>query len=247
MAELESEYFSLEHHWRKSSQWSILNREHADLVAADQHVMELFRRHCYTVENEWRWQMCISDEHAVPSILASYGLDNQTDCLGESHHTEWPGGTHPRAFEKGEDITLEWLGQWRHEEHGCNAAAAMSTAQQLFYATANHASGSASDSQNVSSTDGSLVAVSAGGYAGYVTPSRAGLVPNVYGMPGFSSEINRGTKLQSTGKEQIVKKGYQKLGYECPLFVRKVTAPAANATLALSLSCQGLGLASWCR
>jgi hypothetical protein len=53
----------------------------AMLAVADGHVRELFRRHCYT--NFTRFigrSMCVSDEHYLPSLMASYGLDDATDC-----------------------------------------------------------------------------------------------------------------------------------------------------------------------
>jgi hypothetical protein len=53
------------------------------LVAADSHVRELFHRHCYTNFTEGR-PICVSDEHYMASLMASYGLENATDCkVGE--------------------------------------------------------------------------------------------------------------------------------------------------------------------
>jgi hypothetical protein len=49
------------------------------LAVADSHVRELFRRHCYTNFTSYR-SVCVSDEHYLPSLMASYGLDNTTDC-----------------------------------------------------------------------------------------------------------------------------------------------------------------------
>ena len=287
---MESEFFNLNHHWRKSSQWSILNREHADLIASEQHVMELFRRHCTTVWNEWRQHICVSDEHAVPSILASYGLENQTDCLGEGHHVEWPGGWHPRVWEKSEDVTLEKLGGWRHEDRGCDAAAAIASAMELFPHSVDATTGKAVHEFGVAVRGDVLDPIT----AGYVSPSKAGFVP-VHGVEGVSGsrtgvggnevvsseqstvaagldgEVDCNTSMTISASEgsnytegvqardgckgqhhakkagQGAKSGYQRLGYQCPLFLRKVAAPAANASLALALSCQGVGLASWCR
>lgn len=65
-------------HWRKSQQWFILNRGHAELVVADQHVKEVFKRYCWSYGKH----ICVSDEHYIPTLLASYNLDEQVcDCI----------------------------------------------------------------------------------------------------------------------------------------------------------------------
>ncbi|GIM04238.1 hypothetical protein Vretimale_8778 [Volvox reticuliferus] len=53
---------------------------------------------------------CVSDEHYLPTLLASYGLDYQTDCLGEAHFVDWTsgGGWHPRSFLPSDIRGLEW-------------------------------------------------------------------------------------------------------------------------------------------
>jgi hypothetical protein len=51
------------------------------LAVEDSHVRELFRRHCYTNFTTLLVRsMCVSDEHYLASLMASYGLDNTTDC-----------------------------------------------------------------------------------------------------------------------------------------------------------------------
>jgi hypothetical protein len=65
----------------------------ASLVAAS-----LRRRFCYSNLTRTR-PICVSDEHYLPTLLASYGLDNQTDCAGLAHYADWSaGGWHPRTF-----------------------------------------------------------------------------------------------------------------------------------------------------
>ncbi|GMH35604.1 hypothetical protein BSKO_03472 [Bryopsis sp. KO-2023] len=91
-------------HWRKSSQWFVLTRAHAELIVKDHHVREQFKRYCYTNHN----RVCIPDEHYIPTLLASYGLDWQSDCKGLSTSTSWERGWHPRTF-KTEDIDGELL------------------------------------------------------------------------------------------------------------------------------------------
>lgn len=42
------------HHWRKSSQWFALKREHVELVMADSVINNVFLEHCYpTTEEGW--------------------------------------------------------------------------------------------------------------------------------------------------------------------------------------------------
>eukprot|EP00803_Ostreobium_quekettii_P004747 evm.model.scf_38EXC.16 EVM.evm.TU.scf_38EXC.16 scf_38EXC:166453-166902(+) len=60
-------------HFRKSSQWKVLSRSHAELVVADRHVKEMFRRHCYIFNST----QCFVDEHYIPTLISSYGLDNE--------------------------------------------------------------------------------------------------------------------------------------------------------------------------
>jgi hypothetical protein len=49
------------------------------LLVADSHVREMFHRHCFTNFTSGR-PICVSDEHYLPSLMASYGLENATDC-----------------------------------------------------------------------------------------------------------------------------------------------------------------------
>ncbi|WIA35554.1 hypothetical protein OEZ86_003979 [Tetradesmus obliquus] len=91
-AALSSERFGKQH-WRKSSQWFTLTRPAALLVVADSHVRELFRRHCYTNFTVLIGRsMCVSDEHYLPSLMASYGLDDATDCKGGVNYNDWSPG-----------------------------------------------------------------------------------------------------------------------------------------------------------
>ncbi|CAD7701218.1 unnamed protein product [Ostreobium quekettii] len=92
---MKTPYLSFEH-WRKSSQWKVLNRNLAELVVADQHVKEIFRRHCYSRNSPK--QVCIPDEHYIPTLIASYNLENETDCIGRPTYYSMYGGSHPRQF-----------------------------------------------------------------------------------------------------------------------------------------------------
>jgi hypothetical protein len=50
----------------------------------------------------------------------------------------------------------------------------------------------------------------------------------------------------SGGSGWLVDAGYVPLGPHCSLFGRKFTAAVVNQTLAMALSCNGVGLGSWC-
>jgi hypothetical protein len=56
------------------------------------------RRHCWTNITR-NWPICVSDEHELATLLASYGLDRQTDCMGVATWTDWHvSGWHPQHF-----------------------------------------------------------------------------------------------------------------------------------------------------
>jgi hypothetical protein len=62
-----------------------------------------------------------------------------------------------------------------------------------------------------------------------------------------SSDAGDGYDLWRDGAAKwIVDAGYVPLASHCPLFARKFTAGVVNETLAMALSCAGLGLGSWC-
>ncbi|KAK9907312.1 hypothetical protein WJX75_001278 [Coccomyxa subellipsoidea] len=129
--EMESEALKVSH-WRKSSQWAVLRRDHAQIIADDTVVADAFTKHCYM---EWRdnvWRDCYSDEHYLGTLLASRGLDNETDCLGHITYTHWSyGEAHPKAFTP-EDINADALREMRQPQTGCNAAPAIVTASAQF-------------------------------------------------------------------------------------------------------------------
>lgn len=84
--EMESEALKVSH-WRKSSQWAVLRRDHAQIIADDTVVADAFTKHCYM---EWRdnvWRDCYSDEHYLGTLLASrvrgvpFGPDTRRRCL----------------------------------------------------------------------------------------------------------------------------------------------------------------------
>ncbi|WIA35555.1 hypothetical protein OEZ86_003980 [Tetradesmus obliquus] len=179
-AALSSEHFGKQH-WRKSSQWFTLTRPAALLVVADSHVRELFRRHCYTNFTRGR-PMCVSDEHYMASLMASYGLENATDCKGRCQQP----------------------------------------AQQRTYA-------------GLASRQRSLRLLQEGGQRLAALKS------------GNSAEGAAADAARDVGAARwMVSAGYVPLGSHCPLFARKFTAGVVNETLAMALSCAGIGLGSWC-
>ena len=71
--------------WRKSWQWTSLLRKHARSVVQDRDIDDLFRTYCRPRWDEsWcDFRVCYSDEHYIPTLFSSLGLDNETDCAGE--------------------------------------------------------------------------------------------------------------------------------------------------------------------
>jgi hypothetical protein len=121
--------------WRKSSQWSVLTRSHAELVVADTAVDALFRAICRS--RDWdealqRRYDCYSDEHYIPTLLAVKGLDNQTDCLGFYINVDWSaGGAHPRTYGV-RDVRPSLFSTLREAWGDCDPNAAMALGRALF-------------------------------------------------------------------------------------------------------------------
>lgn len=65
-------------HWRKSSQWFVLNRRHAAAVTGDADVAPIFAKECWVDTENYlarrrQFRMCVSDEHYLPTLLAARG------------------------------------------------------------------------------------------------------------------------------------------------------------------------------
>jgi hypothetical protein len=102
--EMATSMFQPSDHWRSSSQWFVLNRYHAGLVAQDKELAAAFKTYCSSNSNssapseeggaggDTRGEKpgggegCVSYEHYVPSLLAMHGLEKETTCW-------WQGGT----------------------------------------------------------------------------------------------------------------------------------------------------------
>jgi hypothetical protein len=63
---------------------------------------------------------------------------------------------------------------------------------------------------------------------------------------GSSALHKRQPRFSTSTPHWIVAAGYAPLSSHCPLFARKLTAAVTNHTLAMALSCAGIGLGSWC-
>ena len=47
-----------------------------------------------------RWRVCYTDEHYIPTVLARWGLDDETDCAGTLVSGNWSSGEgHPHSYE----------------------------------------------------------------------------------------------------------------------------------------------------
>uniref|UniRef100_A0A0C9QXB9 TSA: Wollemia nobilis Ref_Wollemi_Transcript_1531_1796 transcribed RNA sequence n=1 Tax=Wollemia nobilis TaxID=56998 RepID=A0A0C9QXB9_9CONI len=104
--------------WRKGSQWVTLVRKHAEIMAADNTIFPVFKRHCKrraplpehlrkqahlaVVQKEHN---CIPDEHYVQTLLAMRGLEDELEHRTLTY-TSWnqskdefdTQGWHPRTF-----------------------------------------------------------------------------------------------------------------------------------------------------
>jgi hypothetical protein len=114
------------HHWRKSMAWFVLQRNWAQFVIDDMHVIEIFKRWCF---------YCIADEHYIASLFASYHLDNQTLCIQDSHYQDWSRkpGTHPHTF-RPEEINASLLPVLRRHECGSMLLKSLDSALDIIAA-----------------------------------------------------------------------------------------------------------------
>lgn len=135
--------------WRKSNQWFLLTRKHAQVISSDIHVAEVFQRECFTYDplnpsfaipqqsgasaNETR--KCVADEHYVPTVLAVHGLDNETDCQGQNTHAEWRTGEWSPHSYTPEEVPRQIMWQrmvWFSKQQWCPAQAAVRSADAIF-------------------------------------------------------------------------------------------------------------------
>jgi len=89
--------------WRKSGTWFALNRKHAQIFADEE-----------KLDPGWEAVPCC-DEHYLPTLLAYYGLDNETSCTDGFAHVHWPSliASHPWTY-SGDEITPELFQHLSH-------------------------------------------------------------------------------------------------------------------------------------
>ena len=92
--------------WRKSSQWWVLNRAHAEIVANDERTMREFEEKCVWVYNPMNLTVrtnrsCFADEHYFPTSLAAAGRASETTCTDGVTYLDWSTAHtgHPVTFE----------------------------------------------------------------------------------------------------------------------------------------------------
>ncbi len=110
--------------WRKSSQFFMLVRKHAEAVIADTYIWGKFKEHCrMAVGTDGRMHICLTDEHYIPSFLAYKMLEHETDCPGvitsdvwewDRTKDEWPPA-HPKEYTV-DEVTPQQLQQLRTSE-----------------------------------------------------------------------------------------------------------------------------------
>lgn len=245
-------------HWRKSSQWFVLSRPHSLLAVADVHVREMLHRYCYSNLTR-NYPTCVSDEHWLPSLLASYGLENQTDCEGNAHFTDWSlGGWHPRSFTAA-DLTPELVTFMR-------AGVPLNLLQQAG-AKQQTVGSRGPDSSPQSGGDKepwaarlpapTLVAATAAcdSVQAVASANRLFAAPAAASQPASGAAVQQHQLLSTAGVDVpagsstgqwLVAAGYSPLAQRCPLFARKFGAGVQQEVLAMALSCRGLGLGPWC-
>jgi len=114
-----------EQHWRKSSQWFSLSRQHVAAILKDTLVYRSFEKHCKIGQDTElnRWMDCISDEHYFPTVLASAGLDDECSCnCNGIAYTDWSEkGAHPKSFSRA-DVSSDdfWRRLRKSDSSRCN-------------------------------------------------------------------------------------------------------------------------------
>lgn len=137
--------------WRKSSQWKMLLRQHAELVAADEMIWKIFIRACYTylpglhdpppylqpfMKGKSTTRNCISDEHYVSTLLNYHGVSEEgTTCVDSMMYTAWtPGIWSPKVYNSSHingDL-LRGMRKVHDMEEECDVEGAVASANALF-------------------------------------------------------------------------------------------------------------------
>lgn len=110
--------------WRKSLQQFSLTRKHAELVAYDEILFKAFQ------------DVPIPDEHYIPTLLAWWGMENETTCAGGFSYVRFGvSGVHPRTFGPG-DITPELFHRLEMEDIATSGFAQECSGTELCHFTA---------------------------------------------------------------------------------------------------------------
>jgi len=137
--------------WRKSSQWKMLLRQHAELVAADDTIWKIFISACYTylpglhdpppylqpfIKSKSMARNCISDEHYVSTLLNYHGESEEgTTCVDSMMYTAWtPGIWSPRVYNSSHinGMLLRDMRKVHDMEEECDVRGALESANALF-------------------------------------------------------------------------------------------------------------------
>jgi hypothetical protein len=123
----------LPRHWRKSMAWFVLQRDWAQFVLHDRHVIEVFKRWCVSPK---QYCNCIADEHYIASLFASYEMDNMTECRYDIHYQDWARikASHPHSF-KVEEINSTLLPLMRGHHCVSNYETSMASALHVLNMT----------------------------------------------------------------------------------------------------------------
>ena len=95
--------------WRKGSQWFAMTRPHAAVVVDDERLFRAFERYCAandptatataTTRAASSDGFCAPDEHYVPTVLTSAGLERQLENRGVTYANWWPSTRwHPKRY-----------------------------------------------------------------------------------------------------------------------------------------------------
>lgn len=113
--------------WRKSSVRMGLQRKHAEMAVEETKYLEVMKKFC---RSDKEGEVCFLDEHYIPSMLASKGVDEETDCHGGLVTADWsePNAVRPRAY-NAEDVKTDLFKKLRtdvlfgtkHKRQSCNA------------------------------------------------------------------------------------------------------------------------------
>lgn len=127
-------------HWRKNSQWFMFIRKHANIVARDDYISDIFEKYCvFGNDVDGHFHGCLSDEHYLSTLLAYKGLEHETDCTGHITWDVWewseehPNPAHPKEYaewETNNDTLTLIRDHW--DGHCKDHKLAMNSSEQLY-------------------------------------------------------------------------------------------------------------------